>query len=92
MVEQHRTFESLVATKLTKKPFGKDLIAFTQGLVLEGELAKAEPKRLRYTLLHTAGRLTTSSRRTTLRLQSEWPWATALADAFAKLRLLPLIT
>ena len=34
----------------------QDLIAFTQGLVLEGELAKAEPKRLRYALLHTAGR------------------------------------
>ena len=33
----------------------QDLIAFTQGLVLGGELAKAEPKRLRYTLLHTAG-------------------------------------
>ena len=70
----------------------QDLIAFTQGLVLEGELAKAEPKRLRYTLLHTAGRLTTTSRRTTLRLQSEWPWATALAEAFAKLRSLLLIT
>lgn len=70
----------------------QDLIAFTQGLVLEGDLAKAEPKRLRYALLHTAGRLTTSSRRTTLALQREWPWATALADAFARLRSLPLLT
>ena len=70
----------------------QDLIAFTQGLVLEGELAKAEPKRLRYALLHTAGRLTTTSRRTTLRLQSEWPWAQALADGFTKLRSLPLTT
>ena len=69
----------------------QDLIAFTQGLVLEGDLATAEPKRLRYALLHTAGRLTTSSRKTTLRLQCEWPWATALADAFAALRSLPLI-
>ena len=60
----------------------QDLIAFTQGLVLEGELAKAEPKRLRYTLLHTAGRLSTTSRRTTLALQREWPWASALADCF----------
>jgi hypothetical protein len=70
----------------------QDLIAFTQGLVLEGELARAEPKRLRYALLHTAGRLTTSSRKTTLALQREWPWATALADAFARLRSLPLVT
>jgi hypothetical protein len=66
--------------------------AFTLGLVLDGELAKAEPKRLRYALLHTAGRLTTSSRRTTLRLQHEWPWARALADAFSTLRSLPLTT
>jgi hypothetical protein len=70
----------------------QDLIAFTQSLVLEGELAKAEPKRLRYALLHTAGRLTTTSRRTTLALQREWPWATALADAFARLRSLSLAT
>ena len=53
----------------------QDLIAFTQALVLDGDMSSAEPKRLRYALLHTAGRLTTTSRRTTLRLQSEWPWA-----------------
>jgi hypothetical protein len=70
----------------------QDLIAFTQGLVLEGDLSRAEPKRLRYALLHTAGRITTTSRRTTLALQREWPWAAALADAFAKLRSLPLTT
>jgi hypothetical protein len=70
----------------------QDLFAFTQGLVLTGDLASAEPKRLRYALLHTAGRLTTTSRKTRLRLQSEWPWAAALADAFATLRSLPLIT
>ena len=61
----------------------QDLIAFTQGLVLEGDLAKTEPKRLRYALLHTAGRLSTTSRRTTLALQREWPRATALAEASA---------
>ena len=70
----------------------QDLIAFTQALVLDGDMSSAEPKRLRYALLHTAGRLTTTSRRTTLRLQSEWPWAQALADAFSKLRSLPLTT
>jgi hypothetical protein len=32
-----------------------DLIVWTQALVLDGELAKAEPKRLRYRLLHVAG-------------------------------------
>ena len=37
-----------------------DLIAWTQRLLLSGELAKAEPKRLRYRLLHVAGRLALS--------------------------------
>jgi hypothetical protein len=32
----------------------QDLIACTQGLVLEGALATAQPKRLRYALLNTA--------------------------------------
>jgi hypothetical protein len=34
-----------------------DLTSWTQTLLLDGALAKAAPKRLRYTLLHTAGRL-----------------------------------
>jgi len=38
----------------------QDLIAFTQGLVLDGDMAKVEPKRLRYALLHVAGRITTT--------------------------------
>jgi hypothetical protein len=70
----------------------QDLFAFTQGLVLEGDLATAEPKRLRYALLHTAGRITTTARTTTLRLQKEWPWAGALAAGFVRLRSLPLTT
>jgi hypothetical protein len=70
----------------------QDLLAFTQGLVLKDDLAKAEPKRLRYTVLHTAGRLTTSARVTTLHLQKEWPWAKRLAEAFALLRSLTFVT
>jgi hypothetical protein len=70
----------------------QDLLAFTQGLVLKDDLAKAEPKRLRYTVLHTAGRVTTSGRVTTLRLQQEWPWAKRLAEAFALLRSLTFVT
>ena len=46
-----------------------DLIVWTQALLLDGELAKAEPKRLRYRLLHVAGRLAFSGRRARLHLQ-----------------------
>lgn len=66
-----------------------DLIAWTQTLLLVGELAAAEPKRLRYRLLHVAARLAFSGRRARLRLQAGWPWAAELAAAFARLRALP---
>lgn len=68
-----------------------DLIAFTQGLCLEGECARAEPKRLRYMLLHVAGRITRGSRQVHLRLDRNWPWAAELAAAFARARALPLL-
>ncbi len=67
----------------------QDLIAWTQHLALDGELARCEPKTLRYRLLHTAARLAFHARRATLRLQRSWPWADALAAAFARLAALP---
>ena len=50
-----------------------------------GELAHAEPKRLRYCLLHAAGLLVRSARRTTLRIAAGWPWALDLVAAFGRL-------
>jgi len=52
-------------------------------------LAVAEPKTLRHGLLHGAARLTRSARRTHLRLDENWPWATVLVTAFHRLRSLP---
>ncbi len=66
-----------------------DLIVWTQALVLDGELAKAEPKRLRYRLLHIAARLAFSGRRGKLHLPAAWPWTEALKAAFEKLKTLP---
>jgi len=66
-----------------------DLISWAQALALEGELAAAEPKRLRYRLLHVAARLAFSARRAKLRIQAGWAWAAELAAAFARLRALP---
>ena len=68
----------------------QDLIAWTQALALEGELARCEVKRLRYRLIHQAGRLVRSARQSRLRLQSTWPWAKQLEEAFARLQALPL--
>jgi hypothetical protein len=66
-----------------------NLITWTQRLLLTGELARAEPKRLRYRLLHVAARLAFHARGARLRLQHSWPWATDLANAFSRLKLLP---
>jgi len=65
-----------------------DLIVWTQDLLLDGALAKAQPKRLRYRLLHVAARLAFSGRRAKLHLQSTWPWTNELLAAFTKLKAL----
>jgi hypothetical protein len=69
-----------------------DLLVWTQALLLDGELAKAEPKKLRYRLLHVAARLAFHGRRGKLRLQHDWPWAKQLLAAFQKLKELPAAT
>lgn len=67
----------------------QDLLAWSKALLLGGALALAEPKRLRQRLLHVAGRIARSGRRTLLRLPRSWPWAEALRAAFERLRALP---
>jgi len=68
----------------------QDLTCWTQALLLAGPLAHAQPKTLRYRLLHVAARIVRHARRLMLRLQASWPWAVELARAFARLRALPL--
>jgi hypothetical protein len=68
----------------------QDLTCWTQALLLDSPLAVAEPKTLRYRLLHVAARIAHHARRLILRLQATWPWAAELARAFARLRSLPL--
>ena len=67
----------------------QDLMSWAQTLLLTGDLARAEPKRLRYRLLHIAGRITRSGRQIRLHLPERWPWAEALVAAFSRLRALP---
>ncbi len=66
-----------------------DLIAWLRLLALTGDLATAEPKKLRYRLLHVPARLTTGGRRRRLRLPKTWPWATAITTAFARIAAIP---
>jgi hypothetical protein len=68
---------------------GMDLVAFTKALLLDGELATCEPKRLRYRLFHVAARIVAHARRITLRLPRAWPWADGIIRAFTRLHALP---
>ena len=68
-----------------------DLLAWTRTLLLADTptLARAEPKTLRYRLLHVAARLTRTARRLHLRIDKTWRWADHLVAAFTRLQALP---
>jgi DDE family transposase len=85
-----RTF-AINAAWLTAVMLAVDLLAWTQTILLHDHptLARAEPKTLRYRLLHLAARLVRGGRRLRLRLDRHWPWARQLAAAFARCAALP---
>ncbi|HEY0692617.1 MAG TPA: transposase, partial [Kribbella sp.] len=68
---------------------GIDLLAWIQALLLDGDLARCEPKALRYRLLHVAARITRGQRKIFIRLTEHWQWAHDLAAAFCRLALIP---
>jgi len=67
---------------------GADLLAWLRLGCLDGNLARAEPKTLRYRLLHVAARVVHRARRVILRLPAHWPWTIELAGAYRRLALL----
>ena len=70
----------------------QDLLAWTKLLCLDGDLARAEPKRLRYCLFHAAGIIARSGRRVRLRIATGWPWVDELVNAFTRVHTLTLRT
>ena len=58
-------------------------------LALDGPLARADPKTLRYRILHTAARLTRGGRRRRLKIQASWPWAADIVTAWDRISALP---
>jgi hypothetical protein len=65
-----------------------DLLAWCRLVALDGDLARAEPKRLRYCLLHTAAVVAHTGRRVRLRLAAGWPWSGQLVAAFGHVHAL----
>lgn len=68
-----------------------DLLAWLRLFALTDDLAKAEPKKLRYRLLHTAARITRGARRRRLRLPRTWPWTSDLVACFARIAAIPKV-
>jgi hypothetical protein len=64
------------------------LNAWLRHLALDGQLAKAEPKALRYRLLGAPARLVTHARRKILKVPPGWQWARDLATAYQRLQAL----
>ena len=66
-----------------------DLLCWLRLLCLEGPLAKAEPKILRYRLLHTAARIVRGQRKRTIKIPPSWPLADPLAACLRAALALP---
>ena len=64
------------------------LIAWLRLIALDGDLARAEPKALRYKIFHAAGRLVRGGRRRLLKIAAAWPWADAITTAWQRLTAL----
>jgi hypothetical protein len=64
------------------------LLAWLRLLALDGDLAKAEPKTLRYRVLHAAARLARTGRRRRLKISATWPWGLAIVTAWNRITAL----
>ena len=59
-----------------------DLASWFQLLCLTGPLAKAKPRRLRWTFWHTPARIIRTARRDVVRILDGWPTADAIVAAY----------
>ncbi len=62
------------------------LLAWSQMTCFDEALAKAEPKTMRYRVLHVAAVLAHRGRDLIVHLDESWPWVAELASAFVRLR------
>jgi Transposase DDE domain group 1 len=83
--------ESLAMNKAWQAaaPTAATLLAWLRLIALDGCLAKAEPKTVRYRILHAAARLTRGGRRRRLNIQASWPWAVDIVTAWDRISALP---
>jgi DDE family transposase len=71
-----------------------DLTCWLQLIALHDspDLARAEPKTLRFRMLHVPAQLHRGGRQRRLRIPTGWPWAAQIATAFARIVAIPAPT
>lgn len=71
-----------------------DLTCWLQLLTLHDQpaLARAEPKLLRFRMLHVPAQYVSGGRKRRLRIPKSWPWAAAIATAFVRIAAIPAPT
>jgi Transposase DDE domain group 1 len=74
---------------LTAAMIAQILLAWLKLLALDGDLAKAEPKTLRYRVLNAAARLVRGGRRRRWKFATNWPWTEAITRAWQRICALP---
>jgi hypothetical protein len=74
---------------LTAAMTAQTLLAWLKLLALSGDLARAEPKTIRYRILHAAARLVRGGRRKRLKIAANWPWAQEITQAWQRIHALP---
>jgi hypothetical protein len=65
------------------------LLSWLKLLALDGDLARAEPKTLRYRILHAAARLVRGGRCRTLKIAATWPWTQEITTAWQRIQAIP---
>jgi len=74
--------------RLAVVAYAADLVRWFQTETLDGPLAIARPKTLRWQLWHTPGRIVHRARRSIVRVCDDWPSAELLTRAYARIALI----
>jgi hypothetical protein len=69
-----------------------DLLCWLRLLCCDPAMAAAEPKTLRYRILHTAARIVRGQCKRKIKIPESWPWAYELAATFHAAFALPAPT
>jgi len=82
-------FEIINQAWMTAAMTAQILLCWLKLIALDGDLARAEPKTLRYRVLNDVGRLVRGGRRRRWKISANWPWAEAIIRAWQRITAIP---